>query len=294
MTDQRDSKVWVEGHVVDGHKARISVFDHGLLYGDGLFEGIRIHGGGIFRLPDHLRRFAAGAKALGLTLPGGLEKVESIVLETARAYQKEEGYIRLLATRGCGELGVDPTTCESPQLICIAKSVSLYPVEKLESGIELITSSFRRPSLDALDPAIKSLNYLNNVLAKREARLRGADEALLLNSAGMVAEASVANLFVVHAGHLSTPNVTDGALPGITRWSIATLATELGIPFGERSLGRQDLFSADEVFLTGTGAGIVPVASFDGAEIGLPGRGPVTRRLSEGFSRFMGQNLTPF
>ena len=294
MSDMQGSKVWIEGHVVDGEEARISVFDHGLLYGDGLFEGIRIYGGGVFRLKDHLRRFAAGASALGIELPGGLEAAEAVVLETARAYGQSEGYIRLLLTRGRGALGVDPSTCENPQLICIVKAVSLYPAAKLESGLDLVTASMRRPALDALDPSVKSLNYLNSVLAKREARLRGADEALLLNAGGTVAEVSVANLFVVSNGGLVTPCVADGALPGITRASILSLAAELGIPAEERSMGRQELFSADEIFLTGTGARIVSVARFDGALIRESGWGPVTQRLSDAFSEFITRHLTPF
>ena len=293
MAVSQASKVWIEGRVVDGEEARISVFDHGLLYGDGVFEGMRIYGGGIFRLADHLRRFEAGARALGLELPGGSARVEAVVLETARAADRSEGYIRLLATRGRGALGVDPTTCEDPQLICIVPSVTLYSEAKLASGIDMVTASFRRPAADSVDPAIKRLNYLNNVLAKREARLRGADEALLLNAQGGVAEASVANLFVVRDGELLTPPATDGALPGITRASILTIAEGLGIPSHECSLGRQDLFSADEVFLTGSGARIVPVARFDGAEIGTAGWGPVTQRLSEAFSEFVALHSTP-
>ncbi|MEE3326173.1 MAG: branched-chain-amino-acid transaminase [Myxococcota bacterium] len=294
MSDMQGSKVWIDGKVVEGSEARISVFDHGLLYGDGLFEGIRIYGGGVFRLKDHLRRFESGAKALGIEWPGGMERVEAIVLETARAYGQEEGYIRLILTRGQGALGVDPSTCAEPQLICIVKAVSLYPTEKLESGLDLVTASMRRPALDALDPSVKSLNYLNSVLAKREARMRGADEALLLNARGTVAEVSVANLFVVSEGRLATPCVTDGALPGITRASILTLASELGIPSAERSIGRQELFASDEIFLTGTGARIVPVARFDGAQIGESGWGPTTRRISDAFSEFVTKNLTPF
>ena len=294
MADTQGSKVWIEGSVVEGSEARISVFDHGLLYGDGLFEGIRIYGGGVFRLKDHLRRFESGAKALGIEWSGGMRQVEDVVLETARAYGQQEGYIRLILTRGQGALGVDPSTCTDPQLICIVKAVSLYPAEKLESGLDLVTASVRRPALDSVDPGVKSLNYLNSVLAKREARLRGADEALLLNARGTVAEVSVANLFVVTDGHLVTPCVTDGALPGITRASILTLARESGIPCMERSVGRQELFSADEIFLTGTGARIVPVARFDGATIGEPGWGPITRQLSDAFTEFVTKNLTPF
>jgi branched-chain amino acid aminotransferase len=279
-------KVWIEGGIVEGSEARISVLDHGLLYGDGVFEGMRVYGGKLFRLSDHLRRFACGARAIGLELPGGLERVEKIVLETARALGEEEAYLRLLATRGQGALGVDPSTCEHPQLVCIASKISLFPPEKLKRGIDMVTASMRRPAADALDPRIKSLNYHNNVLAKREARLRGADEALLLNAAGMVAEASVANVFAVRDGELSTPPPTDGALAGITRASVLEIAASEGIAARERTLGRYDLLDADEVFLTGTGARVVPVATLDGAPIGEPGLHPLTDRLSAAFTPY--------
>ena len=208
-------KDWIEGRVVDADAARISVLDHGLLYGDGVFEGMRVYGGKIFRLEDHLQRLENGGRAIGLELPGGRSRVRTAVLETVRAYGHEEAYIRLLVTRGQGALGVDPTTCRDPQLICIVTHISLYPEEKMTRGIDLVTSSLRRPSADSVDPAMKSLNYLNSVLAKREARLRGADEALILNGSGHVAEASVANLFTVSREALRTPPVSQGALPGM-------------------------------------------------------------------------------
>lgn len=293
MVEPKASKVWIEGRVVDGDEARVSVFDHGLLYGDGVFEGMRIYEGGIFRLADHLKRLQSGMRGLGLELPGGLAFVEGVVVETAQAYARNEGYIRLLVTRGRGAIGVDPTTCGEPQLLCIVTGLTLYPEAKMASGIDMVTASLRRPPADTVDPAIKSLNYLNNVLAKREARLQGADEALLLNVRGTVAEASVANLFIVRDDVLLTPPVSDGALPGITRASIMTLAQRLGISCCERSLGRQDLFGADEVFLTGSGARIVPVARFDGVEIGSSGWGSLTLRLSEAFSEFVGEHITP-
>jgi branched-chain amino acid aminotransferase len=289
-------KVWINGAIVEGADARISVLDHGLLYGDGIFEGMRVYAGKVFRLSDHLRRFENGARAIGLELPGDADFIGKVVLETARAFGQREAYIRLIATRGRGALGVDPTTCHDPQLICIVTSISLYPEEKLARGIDLVTASLRRPCADAVDPAIKSLNYLNSVLAKREARLRGADEALILNRAGMVAEASVANVFVVQDGSLATPPVTDGALPGITRASVLEIAGDLGLPASERTLGRFDLLSADEVFLTGSGARIVPVATLDAVPIGPggAGRGPVTSRIMDAFTDFTAERGTPF
>ena len=190
-------KVWIDGDIVDGPEARIPVTDHGLLYGDGIFEGIRVYHNRVFRLDAHMQRFAAAARGIALDLPGGITAVREAVLATVRAFGSDEAYVRLIATRGEGSLGVDPTTCPQPRLICLVDHVRIYPPEKLSSGLALVTSSLRRPSPDVLDPRIKSLNYLNNVLAKLEARQRGADEALMLNAHGMVAETSVANVFVV-------------------------------------------------------------------------------------------------
>jgi branched-chain amino acid aminotransferase len=286
-------KVWLDGKIVDGAEACIPVTDHGLLYGDGVFEGIRVYGGGVFRLDDHLRRLRTAARALGLRIPGDPGALEKIVLETAGAYGQPDAYIRLLITRGSGELGVDPGTCPEPRVICIVDRVRLYPEEKLAGGIDLVTVNLRRPAADALDPRVKSLNYLNNVLAKREARLRGADEALILNAAGLVAEASVSNLFAVRGGALSTPPATDGALEGITRASVLEIAQTEGLSACERSLGRFDLLAADEVFLTGTGARIVPVATLDGEIIGELGLHPVTDRIRDAFGEFVSSRTTP-
>jgi branched-chain amino acid aminotransferase len=287
-------KVWLDSRVVDPSEAVIPVTDHGLLYGDGLFEGLRVYSSAVFRLGDHLDRFVAGAKAIGLVLPGGRARAEKAVLEVARAYGQSDAYLRLVATRGAGELGVDPTLCRTPRLFCIADAIRLYPAEKLARGIDLVTSSVRRPASDALDPRVKSLNYLNSVLAKREARLRGADEALILNAAGQIAEASVANVFCVKRGELLTPPATDGALEGITRRSVLELAADLAIPAREATIGRFDLFAADEVFLTGTGARIVGVASLDGEVIGEGRLGPITKRLEEAFVHFTRDHGTPF
>ncbi|HVP28760.1 MAG TPA: branched-chain-amino-acid transaminase [Myxococcota bacterium] len=283
-------KVWLEGRVVDAADARIPVLDHGLLYGDGVFEGIRIYGRRVFRLDDHLARLAVSARAIGLAIPGGTEALRPIVLETARAFAAEtgrdDGYVRLIVTRGDGALGVDPASCPTPRVVCIVDAIRLFPQEKLEQGLDLVTASVRRPPADVLEPRVKSLNYLNSVLAKQEARRQGADEALILNLAGQIAEASVANVFVVRGGALATPPATDGALEGITRATVLELAASLGIPAGERTLGRVDLFGADEAFLTGTGARIVPVRSLDGCVIGKGGLGPVTAQIVEAFLRY--------
>jgi branched-chain amino acid aminotransferase len=287
-------KVWIDGSVVDGSEARVPVSDHGLLYGDGIFEGIRIYGRRIFRLEDHLHRFEIGAKALALELPGGIEAVREIVLETARAFDADEAYVRLIATRGEGPLGIDPTHCSKPRLICIVDRIAVYPDDKRSEGLDLLTSSWRRPSSDVLDPRVKSLNYLNNVMAKLEAKQRGGDEALLLNAAGAIAETSVANIFAVREGDLLTPPSTDGALEGITRATVLEIAASLGIPARAQSLGRFDLFAADEVFLTGSGAALVPVCSLDGRSIGAAGQRPVYEKIRSVFLETAAERGTPF
>jgi len=287
-------KVWIEGEVVDGSEARISVLDHGLLYGDGVFEGIRIYGRRVFRLEDHLQRFATSAKALALELPDGTAAARGIVLETARAFGADEAYVRLIATRGEGPLGIDPTQCSKPRLICIVDRIAVYSEHKRSAGIDLLTSSWRRPPADVLDPRVKSLNYLNNVMAKLEAKQRGGDEALLLNAAGSIAETSVANIFVVRDGELLTPPSSDGALEGITRATVLELAASLEIPARAQSLGRFDLFAADEVFLTGSGAGLVPVRSLDGRSIGAGGPGPVCEKIWSAFLETAPGRGTPF
>jgi branched-chain amino acid aminotransferase len=287
-------KVWIEGEVVDGSEARISVLDHGLLYGDGVFEGMRVYGRRVFRLEDHLQRFAAAAKVLDLELPGGTAAVREIVLETARAFGADEAYVRLIATRGDGPLGIDPTQCPQPRLICIVDRIAVYPEHKRSAGIDLLTSSWRRPPADVLDPRVKSLNYLNNVLAKLEAKQRGGDEALLLNAAGAIAETAVANVFAVRDGDLLTPPSIDGALEGITRATVLELAASLEIPARTQSLGRFDLLAADEVFLTGSGAGLVPVRSLDGRSIGAGGPGPVYEKIWSAFREAAPGRGTPF
>ncbi len=273
-------KVSIDGKLVESEQARISVCDHGLLYGDGVFEGIRVCAGRPFRLEAHLARLGHGARALSLHAPGPAQ-LREIVQRTVAAYGRDDGYVRLIVTRGDGPLGVDPTSCPTPRVICIADAIALFSEHKRAQGLSMITSSYRRPSADVLDPRIKTLNYLNNVLAKGEARRQGADEALLLNQQGQVAEASVANVFVVRAGRLLTPPTSDGALDGITRASVLELADAHGLACEVRTLGRMDLLGADEVFLTGTGAGIVRVRTLDGQLLGSPEPGPVTARLSE-------------
>ena len=292
-------KVWLNGTIVDGQDAKISVMDHGLLYGDGVFEGIRVINRRVFRLPDHIQRLHASAKAIGLVLPLSAAEIQALVLDTARALDNDEAYIRLIATRGEGELGVDPATCAKSQIICIAAQIRLFDPAKTHQGITMVTVSVRRPPADILDPRVKSLNYLNNVLAKREARLRGADEALILNQNAMVAEASVANVFIVRAGELLTPPATDGALEGITRDSVLRCAAMLNITARQQTLSRFDVLTADEVFLTGTGARIVPVSRLDGELIGTNPSGtstgrPLTDRISDALSSYSREYGVPF
>jgi len=280
-------KVWIDGKIVEGNEARVPVTDHGLLYGDGIFEGIRVYAGRVFRLDLHLARLGTSARFLGLELPGGIEAMREIVRVTARAFGSDESYVRLVVTRGEGALGLDPSSCPRPRVLCLVDSMGLFPVEKLERGLELATASLRRPPADVLDPGVKSLNYLNNVLAKLDAKRAGADDALILNLAGAVAEASAANVFAAKDGELATPPPSDGALSGITRRSVLELAAGLGISARERTLGRVDLLGADEVFLTGTGARILPVRSLDGRPIGKRTPGPLTERLSAAFAQLV-------
>ncbi len=271
-------KVWYRNQIGDARECRISVLDHGLLYGDGVFEGIRITGGRVFRLHDHIARLERSARAIGLELPRRGEALATVVLATARANGETEAYVRLVATRGVGELGVDTASCLEPELFCIVASLRMFPDEVRAKGLRLLTSWLRRPAADMLDPQVKSLNYLNNVLAKRDARLKGYDDALLLNQAGRVSEATGANLFAVIDGVLVTPPTVDGALPGITRDSVLRIRTAAGVPVECRSLSRYDLLAAEEAFLSGSGAGLVSVTSIDDAVIGNGAR-PVCEQL---------------
>jgi len=265
-------KIWMQGKIMDRDAAKLSVLDHGLLYGDGVFEGIRAWDGRVFRLPDHLRRLSYGARSLHLELPMTLDELADIVKATVTAHGGSELYIRLLVTRGIGPLGIDVAGCEGSQVICIVDELRIFPKERKLTGISLCTSSRRRPSSDMIDPRVKSLNYLNNVLARIEAKRAGADSALLLNARGMIAEADVANVFVIQDGVLYTPPTTDGSLDGITRRTVIELAASQGIATQLRSLTPLDLYMADDAFLTGTGAGIVRIHQLDQEPVG--GREP--------------------
>jgi branched-chain amino acid aminotransferase len=274
-------KVWIDHKIVDEGEAKVAVSDHGLLYGDGIFEGMRVINGRVFRIERHLDRLEFGARTLLLSLPFPRAEIRRIVEDTVRAFGEREAYVRLVVTRGVGPLGVDPTTCPKPSLFCIVNTIKLFSEEQRERGLDMITSSYRRPSADVLDVRVKSLNYLGSVLAKLEARQQQADEALLLNARGHIAEAAVANVFALRGDVLMTPPASDGCLEGINRGAVMELASRLSLQAVERSLGRADLFQASEVFLTGSGAGIVAVRSLDGRTLGLGKRGPVTAQLSQ-------------
>jgi branched-chain amino acid aminotransferase len=279
-------KVWIDGKFYDKENAKISVYDHGLLYGDGVFEGIRAYNGKIFQLEAHLRRLFDSAKAIRLTPPRTAEQIKSAVEETVRVNGFTDCYIRLIITRGVGYLGLNPNKCPNPSMIVIADTIEMYAPEIYEKGMAIITASVVRMHPNSLSPRIKSLNYLNNILAKIEAVDAGVPEALMLNAEGNVAECTADNVFVVREGRVKTPCTTDGILEGVTRQVMLDLCRKMSIPASETSLQRHDLYIADECFLTGTGAEVVPVTKIDGRVIGAGVPGPVTRKLSEAFHRF--------
>lgn len=272
-------KIFIDGQYYDEQSAKISVFDHGLLYGDGIFEGIRAYNGRVFRLKEHIDRLFYSAKAILLTIPMSHEEICRVVVETCRQNNLREGYIRLLVTRGIGGLGLNPNRCKSPSVVVIADKIQLYPPEYYEKGLTIITVPTTRNLHSALNPAIKSLNYLNNILAKIEANNGGCEEAVMLNAEGYVAECTGDNLFIVKGNQLMTPSLSAGALYGITRGVVMELARSSGLEVSEPNLTRYDLFNADECFLTGTGAECVPVVKIDGRVIGTGTPGPRTREL---------------
>jgi branched-chain amino acid aminotransferase len=275
-------KIYIDGHLYPREEARISVFDHGLLYGDGVFEGLRIYRRRVFRLDAHLARLFASARAIGLTIPMNQASLADAVRDTVRVNQQENGYIRLVVTRGDGPLGLDPTTCERPRVIIIVADIAVYPAAMYDAGVGVITAATRQVPAASVDPRIKSLNYLKNVLARLEAHAAGAAEALMLNTEGFVAECTADNVFAVRAGIVRTPPATEGALDGITRAVVRELVEAAGLGWREERLGRYDLFTADECFLSGTGAELVPVVSLDGRAIGDGRPGAVTRQLAAG------------
>jgi branched-chain amino acid aminotransferase len=272
-------KIYIDGKYFDEKSAKISVFDHGLLYGDGIFEGIRAYHGRVFRLKEHIDRLFYSAKAILLNIPRSHAEMMQAVVETCRRNRLRDGYVRLVVTRGAGGLGLNPRGCKAPSVIIIADKIQLYPAELYERGLDIITVPTTRNLHSALNPAIKSLNYLNNILAKIEANNGGCEEAIMLNSEGYVAECTGDNVFIIKAGQMFTPPLSAGALYGITRSVVMDMAREASIPVSEPNLTRYDLFNADECFLTGTGAELIPVVKIDGRVIGAGKPGPVTKSL---------------
>ncbi|MBI5772406.1 MAG: branched-chain-amino-acid transaminase [Verrucomicrobia bacterium] len=274
-------KIYIDGKFFGERDAKVSVFDHGLLYGDGVFEGIRAYHGRVFKLQEHIDRLYYSAKAILLTIPMTPAAMMRAVVETCRKNRIRDGYIRLVVTRGVGNLGLNPSNCKKPSVICIAGKIQVYPAETYERGVSIVTVATTRNLVSALNPAIKSLNYLNNILAKIEANNAGAEDGILLNAEGFVAECTVQNIFIVKNIKLFTPPLSAGALYGITRETVIELAEQGGWPVSEPNLTRYDLYCADECFATGTGAEIMPITKIDGRVIGTGKPGKVTRNLME-------------
>jgi branched-chain amino acid aminotransferase len=280
-------KIYIDGKYYSKEDATVSVFDHGLLYGDGIFEGIRIYNGTIFRLREHLIRLYESARAIMLDIGVTIDTLEHHVSECVRVNEKKDGYIRLVVTRGEGALGIDPSSCKKATIIIIVGDIQLYPQEYYTKGIGLMISSYRRIPSACFDVRIKSLNYLNNILAKIEARQAGCFECIMLNMDGHVAECTADNLFIVKNNRLLTPSVTEGALDGITRRTVLELAQKSGIETEETTLTRFDCYTADECFLTGTGAEIIPVVSIDNRVIGKGQPGEITQNIIKLFTTFV-------
>jgi branched-chain amino acid aminotransferase len=278
-------KVFIDGKLYDKEDAKISVYDHGLLYGDGVFEGIRSYGGKVFRLAEHLDRLWYSAKAIWLEIPLSKQEMAKAIVDTLKVNGIEDGYIRVVVTRGVGTLGLDPNCCSNPQVIVITDYISLYPDELYQKGLEIITVSTARNHPAALSPRVKSLNYLNNILAKIEGLQAGCIEALMLNHKGEVAECTGDNIFLVRRGRILTPPNEAGILEGITRQAVMELARGIGSEVCEVPLTKHDVYIADECFLTGTAAEVVPVVKVDSRSIGSGTPGPITRDLMSRFHK---------
>lgn len=279
---------WLNGELMPAEQAFIPVNDHGLLYGDGVFEGIRFYRRRAFRLQRHLQRLALSARAIALEIPLSVDELTAVIERLIEAFADDDGYIRLMVTRGTGPLGLNPKSCTQPNVIAIADQLTMMAIDERQAGARLIVSSVRRLPANGLDPRIKSLNYLNHILAKIEANHAGADEAILLNGQGRVAEGSADNIFIVRNGRLLTPPCSEGVLEGITRELVLELAQADGIETSEQPLGVYDLYAADECFLTGTGAELIPVASIDCRSMpGCPG--PLFHQLQQAFRRTIDQ-----
>jgi len=283
----------MNGELVPKSQAKVSVFDHGFLYGDGVFEGIRSYNGRVFMLDEHLDRLYESAKSIWLTIPMTKEQMKEAILQTLRANNLKDAYIRVVVSRGEGDLGLDPRKCPKPNIIIITDRIELFPKELYERGIEMVTVSVRRNSPQALNPNIKSLNYLNNILAKIEAINAGKPEGLMLTLDGYVAEGTGENIFIVKGGKLLTPPAYMGILKGITRGVVMKLAQEMGIQVREEVLTLHDVYNADECFITGTAAEIVPVVKLDGRIIGEGAPGPITKALIQKFRAYTQQVGVP-
>jgi branched-chain amino acid aminotransferase len=278
-------KVWIDGQLVEKADAKLSVYDHGTLYGDGVFEGIRVYSGKVFECKAHLDRLYASAQAVRLVIPYTAKQLEDSMYETVRVNNFKDCYIRLIVTRGAGCLGLSPLKCPKPGVVIIADTIELYPREMYEKGMAIITSTLTKNHPNSIPPRVKSLNYLNNILAKIEALDAGVPEALLLNQQGNVAECTGDNIFVVRNGEVQTPTTSDGILEGVTRGVILRLCRKMGIPCVEKTLQRYDIYTAQECFLTGTAAEVIPVTKIDGRPIGCGEVGATTRRLLEAFHK---------
>lgn len=276
-------KVYIDGEYYEKEHAKISVFDHGLLYGDGVFEGIRFYNGRVFRLEEHIHRLYDSARAICLTIPIDKAAMTEATLETIRQNGLRDGYVRLVVTRGDGDLGLNPALCPKATIIIIAAKITLYPASAYENGLMVVPCAPRRIPHGSLSPMVKSLNYLNNVLAKIEAQNAGAGEGLMLNEQGYVSECTGDNVFLVKNGKIYTPPIASGALAGVTRAVVFELAAEAGLPISEPDVTRYDLWTADECFLTGTAAEIIPAVTLDRRDIGDGRPGPVTKQLMTRF-----------
>jgi branched-chain amino acid aminotransferase len=283
------TKIYINGKFFDKADARISVYDHGLLYGDGVFEGIRVYDGKVFRLPQHIERLYDSARSIYLEIPLSREQMADAIERTVQVNQKHNGYIRVVVTRGAGSLGLDPRKTTDPQVIVIVDDISMYPPELYENGLEIVTAATIRNHPNALNPRVKSLNYLNNIMAKVEGVRAGCLEALMLNDKGEVAECTGDNIFLVKHGILKTPPQDAGILEGVTRNAVLELARAADIPVQETALTRHDVYVADECFLTGTAAEVIAVIKCDGRVIGNGKPGPITRQLRERFHALVRQ-----
>jgi branched-chain amino acid aminotransferase len=276
-------KIFLDGKLCNERDAKVSVFDHGLLYGDGIFEGIRAYNGRVFKLKEHIDRLFYSAKAILLEIPMTHAELVKATLDTIRANKLRDAYIRLVVTRGVGNLGLNPRSCKKASVIIIAGKIQVYPAELYARGMDIVTVPTVRNLHSALNPAIKSLNYLNNILAKIEANNAGVEEAIMLNSEGFVAECTADNIFIIKNGAIFTPPLSAGALYGVTRQTVIELAEQFGLKVSEPNLTRYDLFNADECFVTGTGAEIMPVVKIDGRVIGTGKPGALSVKLIEAY-----------